>query len=90
MRPSARIVSGHAPRRAHVVVRAPSQSTSAPPTASTHAITSTVVIDGPTWLSRNKPSSFAFTRYETRLASASDESLDSIWRPSIDSGRSSP
>ena len=71
MSPSARIVSGHAPRRAHFGVRVPSQSTSAPPTASTHAITSTVVIDGPTWLSRNRPSSFASTRNETRLASVS-------------------
>ncbi len=72
MRPSARIVSGHEPRRAHFAVRVPSQSTSAPPTASTHAITRTVVIDGPTWLSRNSPSSFVSTRNETRLASVSD------------------
>ena len=47
MSPSARIESGQAPRRAHFAVPVPSQSTNAPPTASTHTITSTVVIDGP-------------------------------------------
>ena len=90
MSTSARIVSGHAPRRAHFGVRVRSRSTNAPPTASTHAITSTVVIDGPTWLSRKRPSSFASTRNETRPARFSDESADSIFRPSIDFGRSSP
>ena len=90
MSASARIVSGQAPRRAHFGVRVRSRSTNAPPTASTHAITSTVVIDGPTWLSRKRPSTLASTRNETRPARFSDESADSIFRPSIDSGRSSP